>query len=106
MSGSWPDPEVARAAGLLRHEVRHALMAFYVTCATTPLQISRTVDIPLPALAHHTQVLLAAGAIEGTQAPSGDTARQVFGATELGVLGMSLLDEEAEAISPSSQPRA
>ena len=85
---------MARVAELIGHEVRHALMAFFATEATSPLQVSRTVDVALPILVHHTRLLDRAGAIEGVGAPSGDTARQAFKATELGALAMSLLDEE------------
>lgn len=94
MSGTRSDPKIAHVARLLEHEVRHALMAFYATDATTPMRISRTVDIALPMLTHHTRLLVGAGVIEGVRASSGDTARQVFKATELGILGMALLDEE------------
>jgi DNA-binding transcriptional ArsR family regulator len=88
------DHELDRVVELLNHEVRRAVMAFYVNEATTPAQISRTVDIDLPTVAYHTRVLEQAGALKSLGADSLDGSRQSFEATELGILGLSKLSDE------------
>ena len=88
------DGELERVVVLLEHEVRIDLMAFYVTEATTPTQISRSLDVDLPTLAYHTEVLRRGGAIRSNELPPGDSARQLFEATELGILAVSQLADD------------
>lgn len=93
MPGKDFDHELDRVVGLLNHDVRRAVMAFYVNEATTPAQISRSIDVDLPTLAYHTRVLEQAGALKSLGADSLDGSRQSFEATELGILGMSKLTD-------------
>jgi hypothetical protein len=95
MPGKGFDHELDRVVELLNHDVRRAVMAFYVNEATTPAQISRTVDIDLPTLAYHTRVLEQAGALKSLGGDALERSRQSFEATELGILAMSKLTGEA-----------